>query len=126
MIKHVTQQQMVERFTKAMGQPVDQEPTPEVARLRQDLIMEEAAEVWDELERPVINKAALTKELADLLYVVHGTAVAFGLPLEPAFVRVHESNMSKLDTDYKPIFNEAGKVMKGPFYKPPSLEDLFD
>lgn len=126
MIKHVTQQQMVERFTKAVGQPVDQEPTPEVARLRQDLIMEEAAEVWDELERPVINKAALTKELADLLYVVHGTAVAFGLPLEPAFVRVHESNMSKLDTDYKPIFNEAGKVMKGPFYKPPSLEDLFD
>lgn len=126
MIKHVTQQQMVERFTKAVGQPVDQEPTPEVARLRQDLIMEEAAEVWDELERPVINKAALTKELADLLYVVHGTAVAFGLPLEPAFVRVHESNMSKLDTDYKPIFNEAGKVMKGPFYKPPSLEDLFE
>ena len=126
MIKHVTQQQMVERFTKAVGQPVDQEPTPEVARLRQDLIMEEAAEVWDELERPVINKAALTKELADLLYVVHGTAVAFGLPLEPAFVRVHESNMSKLDTDYKPIFNEAGKVMKGPFYKPPILEDLFD
>lgn len=126
MIKHVTQQQMVERFTKAVGQPVDQEPTPEVARLRQDLIMEEAGEVWEELERPVINKVALTKELADLLYVVHGTAVAFGLPLEPAFVRVHESNMSKLDTDYKPIFNEAGKVMKGPFYKPPSLEDLFD
>lgn len=126
MIKHVTQQQMVERFTKAVGQPVNQEVTPEVARLRQDLIMEEAAEVWDELEKPVINKAALTKELADLLYVVHGTAVAFGLPLEPAFVRVHESNMSKLDTDYKPIFNEAGKVMKGPFYKPPSLEDLFD
>lgn len=125
MIKHVTQQQMVERFTKAVGQPVDQEPTPEVARLRQDLIMEEAGEVWEELERPVINKATLTKELADLLYVVHGTAVAFGLPLEPAFVRVHESNMSKLDTDYKPIFNEAGKVMKGPFYKPPSLEDLF-
>lgn len=126
MIKHVTQQQMVERFTKAVGQPVNQEVTPEVARLRQDLIMEEAAEVWDELEKPVINKAALTKELADLLYVVHGTAVAFGLPLEPAFVRVHESNMSKLDTDYKPIFNEAGKVMKGPFYKPPSLEDLFE
>lgn len=126
MIKHVTQQQMVERFTKAVGQPVDQEPTPEVARLRQDLIMEEAGEVWEELERPVINKAALTKELADLLYVVHGTAVAFGLPLEPAFVRVHESNMSKLDTDYRPIFNEAGKVMKGPFYKPPSLEDLFE
>jgi len=126
MIKHITQQDMVAEFTKAVGQPMAEEPTPEVAKLRQSLIMEEAGEVWDELERPTINKAALTKELADLLYVVHGTAVAFGLPLEVGFVRVHQSNMSKLDTDYKPIFNEAGKVLKGPFYKPPNLDDLFE
>ena len=51
-------------------------------------------------------------------------AVAFGLPLEVAFNRVHASNMSKLDDDGKPIYREDGKVMKGPNYKPPHLKDL--
>ena len=125
MIKHVTQQDMVAGFTKAMGQVFDQEPDRETALLRQKLIMEEAGEVFEELDREVINKVALTKELADLLYVVHGTAVAFGLPLEPAFVRVHQSNMSKLGEDGKPIYREDGKVMKGPNYRPPELGDLF-
>jgi len=124
-IKHLTQQDMVEGFTKAMGQTFNQEPDRETAQLRQKLIMEEAAEVFDELDREVINKVALTKELADLLYVVHGTAVAFGLPLEPAFVRVHMSNMSKFGDDGKPIYREDGKVMKGPNYHKPKLEDLF-
>jgi len=108
-----------------MGQPLDVEPTPDLARLRQDLIMEEAGEVWEELERPVISKAKLTKELADLLYVVYGTALAFGLPLDPAFNRVHESNMSKL-VDGKPLYREDGKVLKGPNYQPPVLDDLFN
>lgn len=125
MLKHVSQQDQVSAFTKAMGQAFDQKPTRESARLRQKLIMEEAGEVFEELDRDVINKVALTKELADLLYVVHGTAVAFGLPLEPAFVRVHESNMSKFGDDGKPIYREDGKVLKGPNYHKPDLTDLF-
>ena len=125
MLKHVSQQDQVSAFTKAMGQAFDQKPTREAAQLRQKLIMEEAGEVFEELDRDVINKVALTKELADLLYVVHGTAVAFGLPLEPAFVRVHESNMSKFGDDGKPIYREDGKVLKGPNYHKPDLTDLF-
>lgn len=126
MLKHVSQQDQVAAFTKAMGQAFEQDPDPETAMLRQRLIMEEAKEVTQELLRPVVNKVALTKELADLLYVVHGTAVAFGLPLEPAFVRVHQSNMSKLGDDGKPIYREDGKVKKGPNYQPPDLTDLFE
>lgn len=132
MNRHVTQQDLVAQFTKAMEQPVDAEMTQDLLDLRQKLIMEEAAEVFDEFERPkltpngTIDKARLTKELADLLYVVHGAAVAFGLPLEPAFVRVHNSNMSKLGEDGKPIYRDDGKVLKGPNYKPADLTDLFE
>jgi predicted HAD superfamily Cof-like phosphohydrolase len=126
MIKHVTKHELVSAFTKAMDQVYDQEPDVETAMLRQRLIMEEAKEVTQELLRPVINKVALTKELADLLYVVHGTAVAFGLPLDVAFNRVHDSNMSKLGPDGKPIYRDDGKVLKGPNYQPPKLDDLFD
>ena len=126
MIKHVTKHELVSAFTKAMDQVYDQEPDTETAMLRQRLIMEEAKEVSQELFRPVINKVALTKELADLLYVVHGTAVAFGLPLDVVFNRVHESNMSKLGPDGKPLYRDDGKVLKGPNYQPPKLDDLFD
>lgn len=122
---HVTKTQKVRQFTEAMGQPLDVEPTPELAMLRQSLILEEAKEVSAELLRPQIDKAALTKELSDLLYVVYGTALAFGLPLDPAFNRVHESNMSKL-VDGKPLYREDGKVLKGPNYQPPVLDDLFN
>jgi predicted HAD superfamily Cof-like phosphohydrolase len=126
MNKYITKHDKVAAFTRAMGQAYDQEPTVETALLRQSLIMEEAKEVSQELFRPVIDKAALTKELADLLYVVHGTAVAFGLPLDVVFNRVHQSNMSKLGPEGKPIYREDGKVLKGPNYKPPKLDDLFD
>ena len=122
---HVTKTQKVRQFTRAMGQPLDVEPTPDLAMLRQSLILEEAKEVSAELLRPQIDKAALTKELSDLLYVVYGTALAFGLPLDPAFNRVHESNMSKL-VDGKPLYREDGKVLKGPNYQPPVLDDLFN
>ena len=121
----MTPQDMVTQFTKAVGQPVDADLTPELARFRAGLIMEEAAEAFDELDRVRIDPVALTKELADILYVVYGTATTFGLPLEAAFERVHSSNMSKLGTDYKPIKDASGKVLKGPYYKPPDLRDLF-
>ena len=69
-------------------------------------------------------KAALLKELCDLQYVLSGFAVTFGLPFDEAFKRVHESNMSKLGPDGKPIYREDGKVLKGPNYKKPDLSDL--
>jgi len=64
------------------------------------------------------------KELCDILYVVYGYAHRCGYDLDTAFNRVHESNMSKLGEDGKPIYREDGKVMKGPNYKPPYLGDL--
>ncbi len=64
------------------------------------------------------------KELADLVYVCYQYAVNMGWDLDEALYRVHESNMSKLDKDGKPIYREDGKVLKGPNYAPPNLEDL--
>ena len=64
------------------------------------------------------------KELADLVYVCYQYAANMKWDLDEAMYRVHESNMSKLDEDGKPIYREDGKVLKGPNYKPPNLEDL--
>ena len=64
------------------------------------------------------------KELADLVYVCYQYAANMGWDLDEAMYRVHESNMSKLDEEGKPIYREDGKVLKGPNYKPPNLEDL--
>ena len=64
------------------------------------------------------------KELADLVYVCYQYAVNMGWDLDEAMYRVHESNMSKLDEEGNPILREDGKVLKGPNYKPPNLEDL--
>ena len=65
------------------------------------------------------------KELADLVYVCYQYAENMSWNLDEAMNRVHESNMSKLDEDGKPIYREDGKVLKGPNYKPPDLSDLF-
>ena len=65
------------------------------------------------------------KELADLIYVCYQYAENMGWFLDEALDRVHKSNMSKLDDDGNPIYREDGKVLKGPNYKPPTLEDLF-
>lgn len=70
------------------------------------------------------NLEHLIKELADLQYVTSGFAATFNIDLGEAFRRVHESNMSKLDDDGNPIKRADGKVLKGPNYKPPYLEDL--
>jgi len=124
----------VKAFTLAMGQPVGEVITSlanrDLLEMRMDLIDEEVDEVSQELpayfpDGGHIDKAALTKELADLLYVTYGFAVTFGLPIDEVFERVHRSNMSKLGDDGKPIYREDGKVLKGPNYQPPTLEDLF-
>jgi NTP pyrophosphatase (non-canonical NTP hydrolase) len=124
----------VKAFTVAMGQPVGADIIKErdLLKMRTKLIEEETKEaaqetLWeDALGNPVIDKAELTKELADLLYVTYGMAVTFGLPIDEVFERVHRSNMSKLGDDGKPIYREDGKVLKGPNYQPPDLTDLFE
>lgn len=116
----------VKAFTEAFNQPVGAPmDNDDLMHLREELIAEEYYEVIDELMQPQLDPAALTKELVDLLYVVYGCAVTFGLPIDEVFERVHRSNMSKLDDNGKPIYREDGKVLKGPNYKKPDLADLF-
>lgn len=107
-----------------MGQPLDQkfEAYSDLEQLRWQLIFEEVKEISEGVrERDDEN---ILKELADLLYVTYGYAASFGWDIDEAFARVHESNMSKLDDDGNPIYREDGKVLKGPNYKKPNLEDL--
>lgn len=94
--------------------------------LRLDLIAEEVNELFFEFNNHSnIDKEKVAKELADLLYVTFGMADSLGIPIDEVFRRVHESNMSKLGPDGKPIYRDDGKVLKGPNYKEPDLEDLF-
>ena len=116
---------MVADFTYAMGQPLsqphmfDEEYDVDLESMRFKLITEEVDEFAN-----ATDKENLLKELADILYVVYGYAATYGLPIDAAFKRVHESNMSKLGEDGKPIYREDGKVLKGPNYKPADLSDL--
>ena len=91
----------------------------ETITLRRKLIQEEFREL---MEAPFLDD--VMKEACDLLYVVLGMFVEFGWDVEEAFSRVHESNMSKLGEDGKPIYREDGKVLKGPNYKKADLSDL--
>ena len=102
-----------------------------------NLIREESNEVIEEfvnmimdLERgkpvSIVQKTNILKELCDLQYVLSGAAVALGLDIQTAFIRVHNSNMSKLGEDGKPVYREDGKVIKGPDYLPPNLKDLVE
>jgi len=113
--------EMVKEFSLAMGQPLGVtwgQPSP-LETMRYELIMEEFNEVAQE-----DTKLNMLKELADLVYVTYGYAATFGWDLDEAVKRVHESNMSKLGEDGKPIYREDGKVLKGPNYKKPDLSDL--
>lgn len=124
---------MVAAFNEYMGHPINGRMTVAELMLRLDLIDEEVEEFAKEVraagymilhgKRPD-NLPEMLKELADIQYVISGFAVAFGLPLGKAFERVHKSNLSKLGDDGKPIYREDGKVMKGPNYEPPKLQDL--
>jgi NTP pyrophosphatase (non-canonical NTP hydrolase) len=108
--------------------------TTDSLRLQLSLISEEAKEVKeavDDLDERVghqsdhrARKAHLLKELADLVYVCYQMAAAFGWDLTEAYSRVHASNLTKLDSNGKPILREDGKILKGPNYLEPSLEDL--
>jgi predicted HAD superfamily Cof-like phosphohydrolase len=123
------QLQQVEEFHKAFGLFVADSPCiPEekIRHLRTSLIAEEAVEVAVALEvEPLENKA---KELADLLFVTYGTIISYGLQdiMEKIFDEVCKSNMSKLGKDGKPIYNNLGKVLKGPNYIPADIKSLLN
>jgi len=111
----------VAEFMNAFGQIVETEPTwTSVSQLRYDLIDEELKELGQAIEERNIVEVA--DALTDLLYVVYGAGHSFGLDLDKCFEEVHNSNMTKLGPEGKPIYREDGKVMKGPGYRAPNLK----
>jgi predicted HAD superfamily Cof-like phosphohydrolase len=125
----------VRDFHAATGAAIDRAFDAELLALRKTLIAEEVKELFAEIDRAIAElksggevardtKANLMKEIADVQYVLSGSSVTFGLRADEVFARVHDSNMSKLGPDGKPLLREDGKILKGPNYHPPVLEDL--
>ena len=109
-------------FMKTFGQEVKKKPsysTYKINKLRLDLIKEELSELTDAMNNKDLLEVA--DALTDILYVTYGAGHAFGIDLDKCFDEVQNSNMSKLDENGKPIYNENGKVMKGPNYFKPDL-----
>jgi predicted HAD superfamily Cof-like phosphohydrolase len=126
-MKTETIQDKLKSFHKAFGHPTDEEyitgGNNATKALRVRLLHEEFTEVTSAISYKQ-NKAAILKELCDLVYVAVGFADTFGWNFDVAFNRVHTSNMSKLGENGKPIYREDGKIMKSSMYKEPYLEDL--
>ena len=118
----MTNFESVKKFMETFGQEVKSEasfPKDKIIRLRLDLIREELLELKEAIEKKDIKEVA--DALTDILYVTYGAGHAFGINLDKCFKEVQNSNMSKLGSDGKPIYNEQGKVMKGPDYFKPNL-----
>ena len=112
----------VKTFMETFGQEVKTKPsfsTEMINSLRYDLIKEELEELKEAMENKDLLEVA--DALTDILYVAYGAGHAFGIDLDKCFEEVQNSNMSKLGEDGKPIYNESGKVMKGPKYFKPDL-----
>ncbi|WP_440679625.1 phosphoribosyl-ATP diphosphatase [Candidatus Pelagibacter sp. HIMB1517] len=113
----------VKKFMETFGQEVKNKaefPSKKIQDLRISLIEEELSELKEAIENKDIKEVA--DALTDILYVTYGAGHAFGIDLDKCFDEVQRSNMSKLDENGKPIFNEHGKVLKGPNYFKPNLE----
>ena len=118
----MTNFEKVRNFMKAFGQEVKLDPsfsTDKINKLRLSLIKEELEELSDAMKKK--NLVEVADALTDILYVTYGAGHAFGIDLDKCFEEVQRSNMSKLGEDGKPIFNDQGKVMKGPNYFKPDL-----
>ena len=112
----------VKFFMETYGQEVKTKsdfPDRKIVKLRLDLIKEELDELTNAVKNNDIVEVA--DALTDILYVTYGAGHSFGINLDKCFEEVQRSNMSKLDVDGKPIYNENGKVMKGPNYFKPNL-----
>ena len=109
-------------FMKTFGQEVKTKPSfssDKINKLRIDLIKEELDELKDAMDNNDLLEVA--DALTDILYVTYGAGHAFGIDLDKCFDEVQNSNMSKLGENDEPIYNESGKVMKGPNYFKPDL-----
>ena len=118
----MTNFQKVKTFMQTFGQEVKSKPSfssEKINDLRYNLIKEELDELKQAIDRKDLLEVA--DALTDILYVTYGAGHAFGIDLDKCFEEVQNSNMSKLDENGKPIYNDSGKVMKGPNYFKPDL-----
>ncbi len=129
--KKKTPFEMVQEFHRAFkveGKTKFTEPSPELLRLRGDLIGEELEELSVEMAKlekgENYDPYAIAKELCDLVYVLLGLADTLGIPFDKCFKEVHRSNMSKLDENGNPIYREDGKVIKSNRYSPANLTQI--
>ena len=112
----------VKKFMETFGQEIREKasfPDDKITSLRYELIKEELDELREAIDSRDIKEVA--DALTDILYVTYGAGHAFGINLDKCFEEVQNSNMSKLGSDGKPIYNDKGKVMKGPNYFKPNL-----
>ena len=117
----------VKTFMKTFGQEVKDKPSfpdKKIQDLRYELIKEELDEFKQAIEDKNLKEVA--DALTDILYVTYGAGHAFGIDLDKCFDEVQSSNMSKLGSDGKPIYNESGKVMKGPNYFQPNFKKFIE
>ena len=117
----------VKTFMETFGQMVrtkPQFPDEETMQLRYDLIKEELNELEQAMKTK--NLKEIADALTDILYVTYGAGYAYGINLDKCFKEVQRANMSKLGNDDKPIYNEKGKVMKGPNYSEPNLKQFVE
>ena len=118
----MTNFEKVKKFMETFGQEIKEKaqfPNEKITSLRHDLIKEELNELKEAMDNNDIKEVA--DALTDILYVTYGAGHAFGINLDKCFEEVQNSNMSKLGSDGKPIYNDKGKVMKGPNYFKPDL-----
>ena len=117
----------VKTFMETFGQMVrtkPQFPNEETMQLRYDLIKEELNELEQAMKTKDLKEVA--DALTDILYVTYGAGYAYGINLDKCFKEVQRANMSKLGKDGKPIYNDRGKVMKGPNYLAPNLKQFVE
>ena len=118
----MTNFESVKKFMETFGQEIKEKasfPNDKIISLRYELIKEELEEFKDAIDKKDIKEVA--DALTDILYVTYGAGHAFGINLDKCFEEVQNSNMSKLGLNGKPIYNDKGKVMKGPGYFKPDL-----
>ena len=117
----------VKTIMKTFGQTIrtkPQFPDEKTIQLRFDLIQEELNELKEAIDTKNLKEVA--DALTDILYVTYGAGCAYGINLDKCFKEVQRANMSKLGKDGKPIYNEKGKVMKGPDYLEPNLKQFVE